>query len=106
MISNHIGDKDVYVWGPGYGWGLGYCILMDPGKATEHLSPGTFFWTGAYNTISWVDPVEDMVAVAMTQARPFGRVNFLKDLSAVASQAIIESHRHNPPTVMGYPIFR
>ena len=106
MISNHIGDKDVYVWGPGYGWGLGYCILMDPGKATEHLSPGTFFWTGAYNTISWVDPVEDMVAVAMTQARPFGRVNFLKDLSAVASQAIIDSHRHNPPTVMGYPIFR
>ena len=106
MISNHIGDKDVYVWGPGYGWGLGYCIVLDPGLATEHLSPGTFFWTGAYNTISWVDPIEDMVAIAMTQATPFGRVNFLKDLSAVASQAIIESNRHTPPTVLGYPIFR
>ena len=103
MISNHIGDKDVYVWGPGYGWGLGYCIVLDPSKANEHLSPGTFFWSGAYNTISWVDPVEDMVAVAMTQVTPFGRVNFLKDLSAVASQAIVESNRHNPPTVMGYP---
>ena len=102
MISNHIGDKEVYVWGPGYGWGLGYCILLDPGTANEHLSPGSFFWTGAWNTISWVDPVEDIVAVAMTQVTPFGRVNFLKDLSVVVSQAIIESNRHNPPTVMGY----
>ena len=40
MISNHIGDKDVYVSGPGYGRGLGYCILMDPGKATDsHQGP-------------------------------------------------------------------
>ena len=102
MISNHIGDKEVDVWGPGYGWGLGYCILTDPGRANEHLSPGSFFWTGAWNTISWVDPIEDMVAVAMTQVTPFGRINFLKDISVVASQAIVESNRHNPPTVLGY----
>ena len=102
MISNHIGDKEVNVWGPGYGFGLGYAVLLDPGKANEHLSPGSFLWSGAWNTIAWIDPVEDMLAVFMTQATPFGKLNMMRDLSTIASQAIVASHRGTPPTVMGY----
>ena len=102
MISNHIGDKDVYVWGPGYGFGLGYSVLLDPGLANEHLSPGTFFWAGAWNTLAWVDPVEDMLAVFLTQITPFSSLNVLRDVGTLASQAIVESHRHNPPMVLGY----
>ena len=101
MISNHIGDKDVYVWGPGYGFGLGYSILLDPGFANEHLSPGTFFWAGAWNTLAWVDPVEDMLAVFLTQITPFSSLNVLRDVGTLASQALIESHRYTPPTVLG-----
>ena len=100
MISNHVGDKEVDVWGPGFG--LGYSIVLDPAKANEHLSPGSFFWSGAWNTYSWVDPTENMSAVFMSQVTPFGTLNVMRDLSTVASQAIVESTRNSPPTVMGY----
>ena len=102
MISNHTGDKDIYVAGPGYGFGLGYGIVLDPGKANEHLSPGSFFWSGALNTLAWVDPVEDMLAILMTQLTPYGSLSVMRDIATVASQAIVETNRHNPPTVMGY----
>ena len=102
MITNHTGDKDIYVWGPGYGFGLGYCVLLDPGVANEHLSPGTFFWAGAWNTLAWVDPVEDMLAVFLTQITPFSSLNVLRDVGTLASQAIVETNRHNPPAVLGY----
>lgn len=102
MISNHTGDKDISAWGPGYGFGLGYCVLLDPGVANDHLSPGTFFWAGAWATLAWVDPVEDMLAVFLTQITPFGSLNVVRDVGTLASQAIVESNRHNPPRVLGY----
>ena len=106
MISNHVGDNVVYVRGPGYGFGLGYGILLDSGKASDHLSPGSFMWGGAWGTISWVDPVEDMLGVLMTQITSYRHINMRVDFSTTASQAIIETHRHNPPTVMGYEVRR
>jgi CubicO group peptidase (beta-lactamase class C family) len=106
MISNHVGDNVVYVRGPGYGFGLGYGILLDSGKASDHLSPGSFMWGGAWGTISWVDPVEDMLGVLMTQITSYRHINMRVDFSTTASQAIIETHRHNPPTVRGYEVRR
>lgn len=47
MISNQIGEGiPVTLKGPGYGFGLGFCVLMDAGKAAESLTPGTFGWGG------------------------------------------------------------
>ena len=69
MASNHVGDKLVYVRGPGYGFGLGYGIVMDPGQATDHLSPGSFLWGGAWGTVAWIDPVEDMLGILMILKR-------------------------------------
>ena len=106
MISNHVGDKHVYSRGDGYGFGLSHGILMDQGKANDHLSPGSFMWGGAWGTISWVDPVEDMVGVLMTQISSYGHLNHRPDFSTTASQAIVETNRYNPPTVMGYEVKR
>jgi CubicO group peptidase (beta-lactamase class C family) len=102
MVSNHAGDNLVYVRGPGYGFGLGYGIVMDPGRATDHLSPGSFLWGGAWGTVAWVDPAEDMLGILMMQITSYRHLSIRQDFSTVASQAIIETHRHNPPTVMGY----
>ena len=102
MVSNHAGDSLVYVRGPGYGFGLGYGIVMDPGRATDHLSPGSFLWGGAWGTVAWVDPAEDMLGILMMQITSYAHLSVRQDFSTVASQAIIESNRHNPPTVMGY----
>lgn len=102
MASNHVGDKLVYVRGAGYGFGLGYGIVMDPGQATDHLSPGSFLWGGAWGTVAWIDPVEDMLGILMMQITSYNHLSVRQDFSTVASQAIIETNRHNPPTVLGY----
>ena len=52
---------------PGYGWGLGVRIMMDPGKALALTGKGEFGWAGAASTYFWVDPNENMVGVIMSQ---------------------------------------
>lgn len=52
---------------PGYGWGLGVRLMMDPGKSLALTGKGEFGWAGAAGTYFWVDPNEDMVGVIMTQ---------------------------------------
>jgi CubicO group peptidase (beta-lactamase class C family) len=52
---------------PGYGWGLGVRIMMDPGKSLSLTGKGEFGWAGAASTYFWVDPAEDMVGVVMSQ---------------------------------------
>ncbi len=100
MISNHSGDGDVYVRGPGYTFGLGFGIVSDAGKARDPLTPGTFSWGGAWGTIFWVDPVEEMIGIMMTQITSYSHLTVRQDMGVTAMQAIIDS---NAP-LMGYPV--
>lgn len=52
---------------PGYGFGLGSRVAMDVGASGLAGSPGEFGWSGAAKTYFWVDPVEQLVGVLMTQ---------------------------------------
>ena len=54
-------------------------------------STGNYFWGGAAGTVFWIDPVEDLVVIAMIQLMrsPWK----LRDDMAIATyQAIIESN--------------
>ena len=51
----------------GFGFGLGVSVLTSPTDAGVMGSVGEFGWGGAAGTIFWVDPVEDIVVVAMIQ---------------------------------------
>jgi CubicO group peptidase (beta-lactamase class C family) len=48
-------------------FGLGVAVLKADGQAGLIGSPGTFGWSGAYNTYFRVDPSEKLVVVLMTQ---------------------------------------
>jgi len=102
MISNHTGDKSIYAHSPGYGFGLGFGVLKDPGKAIEPLTPGSFTWGGAYGTLPWADPVEEVVGILMTQIYPFHHLNVRPVACVCATQAIIDSNSNRPFSVMGY----
>ena len=102
MITNHVGDLPVYVRGDGYGFGLGFSVLREPDKTKEPLSPGSFSWGGAWGTIFWVDPSEDMIGVMMTQIGRYRHLKVRQLLGVLATQAIVESWRVKNPTVMGY----
>lgn len=103
MVSNHIGgDKRVYVRGDGYGFGLGFSVLTDPAKSQDALSIGTFSWGGADGTLFWVDPVEELVGILMTQLNPYQASRIRPLFSVVVSQAVVESFRDRKPKVMGH----
>ena len=102
MISNHIGDNDVYIRGPGYTFGLGFGILNDAGKARDPLTPGTFTWGGAWGTIFWIDPVENMIGIMMTQITSYSHLSVRQELGVTAMQAIIDSYSNKPYAVAPY----
>lgn len=51
----------------GYGFGLGSRVMMDVGMAGIPGSVGAYGWSGAAKTYYWIDPVEELVGVFMTQ---------------------------------------
>lgn len=90
MTVNHTGDKEIWLRGPGAGFGLGYSVITDQGAAQTMSNVGTYGWGGAYCTYFWVDPKEEMVAVMMTQVRPYTHLNIRQDFNVLAYQAIVE----------------
>jgi CubicO group peptidase (beta-lactamase class C family) len=87
MTVDHIGD---YPWAGGVGFGLGFSVLEDLGARGQPGTVGEFGWGGAYHSTYWVDPVEDMVVVYMTQLIPARRIDDHGKLRALVYQAILE----------------
>ncbi|MFY9953066.1 serine hydrolase domain-containing protein, partial [Bradyrhizobium sp.] len=71
MASNHLGPHvkvDSPLMPPGHGFGLGFAVRTQGGIAPFMGSVGQFFWSGMGGTFFWIDPVEDLFAVFMSQA--------------------------------------
>jgi CubicO group peptidase (beta-lactamase class C family) len=90
MTDNHTGELPIWLAGPGMGFGLGYGVVVDRGAAATPLSEGAAYWGGAYCTISWLDPEQEIVAVLMTQVRPYSHINIRQDFQVLTYQAIVE----------------
>ena len=90
MLENHTGDLPLWLPGPGMGFGLGYGVVVDRGAAATPLSEGAAYWGGAYCTLSWIDPEQDLVGVLMTQVRPYSHINIRQDFQVLTYQAIID----------------
>jgi CubicO group peptidase (beta-lactamase class C family) len=67
MTSNHVGG--LYANG-NFGFGLGFEVTEHVGRSGRPGSVGEYGWGGAYHTKFWVDPVEKLVVVFMTQLLP------------------------------------
>jgi CubicO group peptidase (beta-lactamase class C family) len=70
MTSDHLGPitgaPDLLL--PGYGFGLGFAIRLQPGISHVPGSVGQYFWGGLAGTTFWVDPAEELFAIMMIQA--------------------------------------
>ena len=84
MTRNHLGDHSLAqmaVGGfsetsnDGVGFGLGFATTMDA-AASGTVGEGDFYWGGLASTLFWVDPVEDLYAIFMTQLIPSSTFNF------------------------------
>jgi CubicO group peptidase (beta-lactamase class C family) len=75
---------------PGEGFGLGFDVLKDLGARGMPGSVGELGWGGAYHSEYWIDPVEDMVVVHLTQLIPAGDVDDHTKVRALVYQAIAD----------------
>ncbi|MDE0444065.1 MAG: serine hydrolase [Gammaproteobacteria bacterium] len=89
MTSNHVGGLPVAgrKGGPGRGAGYAVGVILDPVAANSRRSAGAFGSGGAFGTISWSDPAEEITAVIMLQ-QPFGAAIY--DFENAVRQAIID----------------
>ena len=53
-------------------------------------SPGEYYWGGAASTAFWIDPVEDLAVVFMTQLFPSVSYPFRAQLRALVYQALAD----------------
>jgi CubicO group peptidase (beta-lactamase class C family) len=70
MASDHLDPsvrKDHFLLWPGHGFGLGFAVRTDPGRAPTAGSVGEFFWGGMMGTTFWVSPRDSLFAVLMVQ---------------------------------------
>jgi CubicO group peptidase (beta-lactamase class C family) len=89
MSRNHTGDLFVVNRGPGYGFGLGVSVLVDLGASGQLGSEGMFGWGGAFNTITFVDPKEELIGIMMSQLRPYDHLNLRRDFQTLVYQALV-----------------
>lgn len=71
MGSNHVGDlyRGLARNESGMGFGYTVAVVLDPIAADSRRGKGAFGWGGAFGTMSWTDPVEEITAVIMLQQR-------------------------------------
>jgi len=80
MTANHIpGGQDLTQMSKslfseaemaGIGFGLGFATTIDSAATLTPCSTGDFYWGGMYSTAFFVDPVEDIIMIFMTQLLP------------------------------------
>ena len=94
MTAYHTDDlyeaEDVY-WQPGTGFGLGFPVRLHGGAAGIPGSVGDYGWLGAYHSLYWVDPAEELVVVHLTQVSPASGLDDQQKLRALVCAAITES---------------
>jgi CubicO group peptidase (beta-lactamase class C family) len=95
MRMNHLeSDLLPFEWDgapwPGYGFGLGFGVIIDSALAEPQGSLGSFGWGGYANTHFWIDPVEEIIGLLMMQYLPSGTYPVTNDFHTLVYQALLE----------------
>ncbi|MCJ7833069.1 MAG: beta-lactamase family protein, partial [Deltaproteobacteria bacterium] len=100
MTMNHLpGGKDLselsvstfsQIANEGNGFGLGFSIHLGSDKSQVIGSMGEYAWGGAASTAFWIDPVEDLIVIFLTQFMPNATFDFRNQLKAIIYAAILD----------------
>ena len=87
MTVDHLGDIG---YRHGQGFGLGFAVATDLGLRGSLGSVGEYAWGGAYHSVYWVDPAEDLLVVYLTQIIPATGLDDHTTLRNGVYQAVID----------------
>jgi len=98
MRANHLpGGGDLASWSrslfseaanAGTGFGLGFAVNLDPARSMLAGSAGEYYWGGMYSTAFFIDPVERLHVVFMTQLQPSSTYPIRRELKAMIYAAL------------------
>ena len=101
MVANHLpGGRDLAdvslsmftePFYRGVGFGLGLAMTTDVALTGVTGSVGEYWWGGAASTAFWVDPVEDLCVVFLTQFLPSTMYPIRRELRTLINAAVIDS---------------
>ena len=75
----------------GVGFGLGFAMTTDVARTQLAGSLGEYWWGGAASTAFWIDPVEDISVVFLTQFMPSSLYPIRRELRTMVNAAVVES---------------
>jgi CubicO group peptidase (beta-lactamase class C family) len=90
LASNPQAPGELLLGSKGYTFGLGFAVRLADGMAGVPGSAGEYMWAGYAGTYFWVDPVERITAVYMTQAPSPMRAYYRKLLKQLVYQALVD----------------
>ena len=100
MTKNHLpGNADLEEFGrplfaetrfDGVGFGLGFATVLDPAISKLAGNAGEFNWGGLASTAFWVDPVDEITVVWMTQVMPSSTYPIRPELRQLVYQAVVD----------------
>lgn len=73
----------------GTGFGLGFSVVVDPAAGKQLQGLGEYGWGGLASTAFYVDPVEELSVVFMTQLMPSSTHPIRPQLRVLVSQAVV-----------------
>lgn len=98
MVMNHLpGGRDLSslsrslfseTQNAGTGFGLGFAMNIDVARSMIPGSVGEFYWGGMFSTAFFVDPVERITMVFMTQLTPSGLYPIRRELKTMIYSAL------------------
>ncbi|MGL4314795.1 MAG: serine hydrolase domain-containing protein [Sphingomonas sp.] len=98
MTMNHLpGNGDLAGWSKslfseaanaGTGFGLGFAVNIDVARSMIPGSVGEYYWGGMFSTAFFVDPVERIHMVFMTQLRPSSSYPIRRELKTLIYSAM------------------
>jgi CubicO group peptidase (beta-lactamase class C family) len=72
----------------GQGFGLGFAVNLDPARTMLPGSKGEFYWGGMFSTAFFIDPVERLHMVFMTQLMPSSTYPVRRQLKTLIYSAL------------------
>ena len=89
MTLDHL-PAGVDVGSPHEGFGLGVSVIRDVAKSQNLGSVGIYGWGGAANTNFWIDPVEDLIGIFMSQYMAPDNMPAETDYRNLVYQALVD----------------
>jgi CubicO group peptidase (beta-lactamase class C family) len=83
MMSNQTGELPIVTNGPGWGFGFGGAVHLDPAASASVHSKGVWLWGGVYGHSWFIDPTRRLSVVIMTNTAIEGMTGaFSADVTA------------------------